>query len=202
MAGSVSGRAPAHGVRMEASQRRRQLLDAALTQFGELGYTATSMNDIALSAGVTKPVLYQHFESKKDLFLEVLTDTANELVAKTTEAVDAATSGRLELESAVHAYVDFFGAEPGRFRVMYGEGARSDPDFVEAVHNVEVSMASFTAEHIAIESLSTDERLIIARAITGALENGVRRWLEHGGEHPGALLSTLVWRGLRGAGSS
>ncbi len=185
---------------MEASQRRRQLLDAAAETFGREGYLATSMNDIAGVAGVTKPVLYQHFESKKDLFLEVLTDIADLLEASITNAVEASTSGREELEHAVSAYVDFFADEPGRFRVLYGEGARSDVDFTAAMHNLETSMASFTAEHIAIESLSHDERLVIARAITGALENGVRRWLDHGGEPPNRLLGDLVWRGLRGVG--
>ena len=60
-------------MRMPAAQRRTQLLDTAVHVFAERGYHAASMNDVAEAAGVTKPVLYQHFSSKRDLFVELLT---------------------------------------------------------------------------------------------------------------------------------
>ena len=60
--------------RLPAARRRRQLLDVALELFAARGYHTTSMNDIAEAAGVTKPVLYQHFRSKRELYLELLED--------------------------------------------------------------------------------------------------------------------------------
>ena len=57
--------------RLPAAERRQQLLDVAVATFSEQGYRNTSMNDIAEAAGVTKPVLYQHFPSKRELFLEL-----------------------------------------------------------------------------------------------------------------------------------
>lgn len=59
-------------VRMPRAQRRNQLLELATRVFSEKGYQATSMDDIAAAAGVTKPVLYQHFNSKESLYIEVL----------------------------------------------------------------------------------------------------------------------------------
>ncbi|MGH9249663.1 MAG: helix-turn-helix domain-containing protein, partial [Acidimicrobiales bacterium] len=58
--------------RLSASRRRHQLVDVALRVFAERGFHDASMNDIAEAAGVTKPVLYQHFTSKRGLFSELL----------------------------------------------------------------------------------------------------------------------------------
>ena len=57
-------------MRLPAAERREQLLRTAVAVFADKGFTATSMNDVAEAAGVTKPVLYQHFSSKRELFVE------------------------------------------------------------------------------------------------------------------------------------
>lgn len=79
--------------RLAAGERRDQLLRAARETFGRNGFTNTSMNDVADVAGVTKPVLYQHFDSKHDLFHEVLSATAQELVQRMQNSVSDSTSG-------------------------------------------------------------------------------------------------------------
>ena len=63
-------------VRLPASERRRQLLETALHVFARQGYHETSMNDLAAKAGVTKPVLYQHFESKREMYLAAIQETS------------------------------------------------------------------------------------------------------------------------------
>ncbi len=72
--------------RLSANARREQLLDVALDTFARAGYHETSMNDVADAAGVTKPVLYQHFESKRELYQALLDDVGARLVAAITEA--------------------------------------------------------------------------------------------------------------------
>jgi AcrR family transcriptional regulator len=67
-------------VRLPAPERRRQLLDVALEAFSARGFHPTSMHEIAEAAGVTKPVLYQHFSSKRELYLELLDDVAGRLL--------------------------------------------------------------------------------------------------------------------------
>ena len=78
--------------RLPAARRRRQLLDVALELFAAHGYHATSMNDIAEAAGVTKPVLYQHFRSKRELYLELLEDVGGRLRDSIGKATSEATS--------------------------------------------------------------------------------------------------------------
>jgi len=160
------------------------------------------MNDIALAAGVTKPVLYQHFDSKHDLFLELLTTTASELSAAIETAVDAASTGREKIENAFAAAVHFFGDTPANFRVFYGEGVRTQPEFAEAHRGLIESIHQFIADHIDIESLDRDHRMIAATAVAGQLEAGIGHWIDGGREQTAddvaELLASLAWRGLRG----
>ena len=82
-------------MRLPAAERRTQLIETAVAVFATNGYHATSMNDVAEAAGVTKPVLYQHFSSKRELFVELLADIGAELrdtIAKAT--ADAAGKAR------------------------------------------------------------------------------------------------------------
>ena len=78
--------------RLPASERREQLLDVAMTVFAANGYHGTSMNGVAKAAGVTKPVLYQHFTSKRDLYLELIEDVADRLANEVVRAAKAANS--------------------------------------------------------------------------------------------------------------
>jgi AcrR family transcriptional regulator len=192
------------GTRLGATERRQQLLGAALDTFGTNGFTATSMNDIAVAAGVTKPVLYQHFESKHHLFLELLSDTSSRLIALIEEAVSSASSGREKLENAVSAYVHFFSETPANYRVIYGEGVRTEPAFASEHRAIQESFDSFTAEHIEIAGLGQELRLLAAHALTGQLEAAIGYWLSTGRQQDAdelaALMSSLAWRGLRGTG--
>ena len=83
-------------MRLPADERRQQLLAVACDLFARSGYHDTSMDDIAEGAGVTKPVLYQHFPSKRALYAELLDDTVNRLLDRLSEATGRATSGRAE----------------------------------------------------------------------------------------------------------
>ena len=75
--------------RLTATARREQLLEVALEVFARAGYHGTSMNDVAEAAGVTKPVLYQHFESKRELYQALL----DEVGARMLSAIGTATAG-------------------------------------------------------------------------------------------------------------
>ena len=85
---------------LPAARRRRQLLEVALKVFAEQGFYVTSMSDIADAAGVTKPVLYQHFSSKRQLYSELLTEVGNQLQEAITKAVAEANSPREMVEEA------------------------------------------------------------------------------------------------------
>lgn len=67
-------------IRLPRQLRRQQLVYSALRVFSNQGYHVTTMNHIASAADVTKPVLYQHFKSKRDLYLAVLDEQIDEMV--------------------------------------------------------------------------------------------------------------------------
>src|SRR4051794_41878216 len=91
-------------MRLPAEQRRTQLLAVAVEIFGERGFHATSMDEVAEAAGDTKPVLYQHFPSKRALYRELLDDVDAQLVARLVEAAAGADGGPGRDEGGLAAY--------------------------------------------------------------------------------------------------
>lgn len=162
------------------------------------------MNDIAIAANVTKPVLYQHFESKHELFLEVLTETATQLNEIIRGVLAEASTGREKVERGISAYVSFFDEHPENYRVLYGEGVRSEPAFASELRTIQTTINDLVAEHIEIDQLDHELRRLAAEAISGLLESAVGYWLEEGqpqsADQVASLLSSLAWRGLRAAG--
>jgi AcrR family transcriptional regulator len=96
--------APVHrGARLTRSARRAQLLDAARDVFAAQGYHAAAMDDIAEKAGVSKPVLYQHFPGKLELYRALLTTYADELVERVRGALSHRGDNQERAKAAVAA---------------------------------------------------------------------------------------------------
>lgn len=91
-------------LRMPAAERREQLLAVALDVFAGEGYHQTSMNQIAEAAGITKPVLYQHFASKRELYLALIEEAGGRLLHIITAPSITETSGRRRVELGFLAY--------------------------------------------------------------------------------------------------
>src|SRR5512139_1711020 len=106
--------------RLPAARRRRQLLSVALRVFAERGFHDASMNDIAIEAGVTKPVLYQHFTSKRELFTELLADVGRDLQDNITKAVAAADGPREMVQRGFAAYFTYVDRHRDAFKLFYG----------------------------------------------------------------------------------
>src|SRR2546423_13256660 len=114
---------------MPADQRRQQLFEVARERFAHQGFHATSMDEIAVAAGVTKPVLYQHFPSKRALYVELLEDVGNQLLARLTGATDRASTGRQRVQDGFGAYFRFVDENRSAFRLLFGASVRNDPEF-------------------------------------------------------------------------
>lgn len=189
--------------RLPAAQRREQLTEVALSVFGELGYHAAAMNDIAAAAGVTKPVLYQHFDSKRTLFLELLSEVGGRLRDRITEAMGAPETPRAQVHGGFTAYFSFFAEEPAAFRVLFGDSARHDTQFAEEVSSIEDMVATSIASMIRPDELDLDHRMVLAHGIVGMAEGTSRYWASRGLDiDPGLLADTvadLAWAGLRGS---
>ena len=189
-------------MRLPADQRRQQLIDVAREIFAARGYHATSMDDIAEAAGVTKPVLYQHFPSKRALYLELLTDTGDQLLRALSAATQRATSGRERVESGFLAYFRFVTDSRASFRLLFGSAIRTDPDFARVVEGVVAAAAGIISELIEIPA-SAEHRRVLAAALVGMAESVGRRTSDETGieadpERLARWISELAWFGLRG----
>ena len=101
---------------MSHVDRRHQILEVSLTAFSSRGYHNTSMNDIADAMSLTKPVLYQYFDSKRSLYLELLRHVGEQLLEDVTAAVKGTTDPREQTERGIIAY----------FRIMNGTLKKGD----------------------------------------------------------------------------
>ena len=105
---SVSGTHTAgRPTRLPRSARRKQLLEAAQEVFVAQGYHAAAMDDIAERAGVSKPVLYQHFPGKLDLYLALLDVHCDAIIEKMRNAMSSSTDNKVRVAAATSAYFDF-----------------------------------------------------------------------------------------------
>lgn len=188
--------------RMPAAARRVQLLDVALRVFGEQGFHDTSMNDIADAAGVTKPVLYQHFGSKRALFLEVLREVGGRLRDAVGKATATATTPHQQVEYGFRAYFTWVAETLGGFEVLFAGETRRDREFVSEALKVETEIADVIAELIVVEGLPEEHRRLLAYAIVGLAETTSRHWLANdldvGAGELAQQCANLAWAGLRG----
>lgn len=192
----------ARTTRLPAAERREQLLEAALRVFGEQGFHLASMNDIADAAGVTKPVLYQHFSSKRDLYLEVLREVGDRLRDEVGKGVAAATTPREQVEMGIAAYFRWVDESPMSFSVLFVGDTRRDPEFIAEAQRVESEVADFIAELIVVDGLDVEHRRLLAYGVVGLAETTCRHWLTNDLEFSADSLARgvaqLAWAGLRG----
>jgi AcrR family transcriptional regulator len=188
--------------RLSAEARRAQLLTVARDIFAGDGYHGAAMEQIAVAAGVTKPVLYQHFESKKELYLALLEEDMARLLSGIEGAIADAKTNHERIKRGIAAYLDFIDANEGAFRLLNRETMGADNDFREVVERFRDAVAERIGRIIAEEtSYSVQESELLARGIVGMGEYGALWWLERRGVDKGEVvrdLAELAWRGLSG----
>ena len=188
--------------RLPAVQRRRQLLDVSLEVFASRGFHAASMAEVAEAAGVTKPVLYQHFRSKRELYLELLDDVGQRLLEEVQKATVAAGGPRQQVASGFEAYFRFVADNESAFRLLFGgDGREADREFADAIRRVEDAIADAVAALIDAD-IDDDHRRLLAYGVVGLAEATSRHWVLSGRREAVDTLSRrvadLTWAGLRG----
>lgn len=172
----------------------------ALEVFARQGFHGTSMNDIADAAGVTKPVLYQHFDSKRDLYLALLDDVGNQLIGAIAKATGEAPDGKAQTEAGILAYFRWVHDDRDQFRLLFGSGARREDDFAEAIRRVEDASAEAIAPLIAVD-IDPDHQRTIAHGLVGLVEGVSRRLIADDvvfdPETVARQVADLAWAGLR-----
>ena len=137
--------------RLSAPARREQILDVSVQVFARHGFHSTSMNDVADAAGVTKPVLYQHFASKQDLYLALLGEAGSRLRNRITAAVSAAASGKQQTEAGFKAYFRWVADDHDSFLLLFGLRANRDEESTEAIRRITAEAAERIAPLIAAD---------------------------------------------------
>jgi AcrR family transcriptional regulator len=191
------------GVRMPRDERRAQLLAAATDVFVNNGYHATVMDDIAERAGVSKPVLYQHFPGKLELYLALLERHTDELVRRVLAAIEETHDNWQRVRNAVGAYFDFVDGDGEAFRLVFESDLRNQPAVQSLVEQANTVCVEAIAQAVVVDAgLDTDRAWLVAVGVVGISEHSARYWLTRRHEVPKeeavALTAALAWKGLAG----
>ena len=195
--------APPRNVRLPRSARRAQLLVAARDVFAAQGYHAAAMDDIAERAGVSKPVLYQHFPSKLELYQALLTTCADELVDRVRDAIEGTADNRERVDAAVNAYFDFVTGDGQAYRLVFGSDLRGEPEATAAVDGALTRCIDLVAAAVTTDAgMDAPRARLLAVGLVGLSQVGAQYWLDSDRDVPRdeavALMSSLAWRGLAG----
>lgn len=177
----------------------------AVQVFARSGFHATSMNDVAEAAGVTKPVLYQHFDSKQDLYLALIDDVGHRMITAIQKATAGASSGKTQTELGFQAYFRWVADDHDAFLLLFSTQANRDAAATKAIRKITSEAASAIAPLIAIE-IDHEKQRTIAHGLVGLAEGVSRRLVERGDDFDpdelGRLVANLAWAGLRAIGPS
>jgi AcrR family transcriptional regulator len=189
--------------RLPRDERRALLLSAALEVFTVSGFHAASMDDIADRAEVSKPVLYQHFPSKLDLYLAVLDLHIDSLVFALQKAIASTKDNKNRVKATVDAYFGFIDSEGGAFRLLFESDMNVEPQVRQRLNRMTYDCAAAVSAVISLDTgLPKEESMMLAIGLIGCAQITARHWLEKDGkidrDKASAMVTNLMWRGISG----
>lgn len=177
---------------------------AALEAFAARGYEATSLGEIASAAGVSRPVLYDHFPSKKALFLELLEQQQAELIEHVAGRIRGGGPPAERMREAVDALLSFVQTHPFAWRMLFRETG-GDREVADAHALVQSEGRAAALELLAgdlgeagIDPASERAELLV-ELITASIEGVARWWYENPETPRERLVETVMdvlWGGL------
>jgi AcrR family transcriptional regulator len=191
------------GRRLPRRERRRQLLDAALGVFVSQGYHAAAMDEIAERAGVSKPVLYQHFPGKLELYLALLDESVDTLVETVRDALRSTPDPKQRVAATFGAYFDYVGGEGAAYRLLFESDLSNEPAVRERLERVQRECAEMVSQALREDAgLSVDEAHLLSVGMVGMAQVTARYWLSTRDHIPREaaeqLVARLAWRGISG----
>jgi len=189
--------------RLPRHERRRQLLDAALEVFVSQGYHAAAMDEIADHAGVSKPVLYQHFPGKLELYLALLDESVDILVQTVRDALRSTTDNRQRVAATFGAYFEFVGGEGQAYRLVFESDLSNEAAVRARLDRVQRECAAMISQMVSEDAgLSVDEAHLLSVGMVGMAQVTARYWLRTRDHIPREaaeqLVARLAWRGISG----
>jgi AcrR family transcriptional regulator len=191
------------GTRLPRLARRRQLLDAAMEVFVARGYHAAAMDEIADRAGVSKPVLYQHFPGKQELYLALLDESVDRLIEAVEAALRSTADNRQRVNATFAAYYEYIAEHTGTFRLVFESDLTSEPAVRERLEAADQRCADMISQVIKEDAgLADDEAHLLSIGLLGMAQVSARYWLNTVGTIPREaaeqLVARLAWRGISG----
>ncbi|MEU6717718.1 TetR/AcrR family transcriptional regulator [Nonomuraea purpurea] len=191
------------GTRLPRLARRRQLLSAAQEVFVENGYHAAAMDEIADRAGVSKPVLYQHFPGKLELYLALLDLHVDDMVNRCREALASTQENKLRVQATFSAFFDFVSSQGEAFRLVFESDLRNVAPVRQRVERSLRECAEMVSELIQEDTgCTSDEAHLLGVGLVGMAEVSARYWVTTHGSIPKdaaeQLMARLAWRGISG----
>jgi AcrR family transcriptional regulator len=202
-----TGERPPRGSRLPRRARRAQLLESALEVFVAQGYHAAAMDDIADRAGVSKPVLYQHFPGKLELYLALLDRAVDTVIERTRDALESTEDNKQRVAATMNAFYTYVASDEGEFRLVFESDLTNEPAVRQRIDRVTTECAELIAHVIHDDTgLPDDQCRLLAVALVGMGEVSARFWLQdrlHGRDTieqdvAAGLVAGLAWRGIRG----
>jgi AcrR family transcriptional regulator len=183
--------------------RRAQLLDSALEVFVAQGYHAAAMDDIAERAGVSKPVLYQHFPGKLELYLALLAQASDRIIDATSAALASTSDNQVRVLATIQVFYDYVANAHGAFRLVFESDLTNEPAVREQVDRVTSTCADEIAKVIREDTGLPDEASrLLSVSLVGMAQVSARYWLDGGGRidqsQAASLVASLAWRGISG----
>ena len=181
--------------------RRSNIMMAGLEIFSEKGFHATAMDDIAERAGISKPILYQHFASKQDLYLGVMDERVDVLVAQVSNAIESTTGNRARLEAAIACYFRLVDEADHGYRLIFESDFTTNHDVRARVEDVVAQVSRVVGTEVMRQTgMSMGEANILAGGLCGMAQAAAWRWLRLGRpipiEQAVAQTLNLAWNGL------
>ncbi|MGV9303517.1 MULTISPECIES: TetR/AcrR family transcriptional regulator [unclassified Nonomuraea] len=191
------------GTRLPRLARRRQLLNAAQEVFVENGYHAAAMDEIADRAGVSKPVLYQHFPGKLELYLALLDLHVDDMVNRVREALASTNENKLRVQATFRAFFDFVSSQGEAFRLVFESDLRNVAPVRQRVERSLRECAEMVSQVIQEDTgCSSEEAHLLGVGLVGMAEVSARYWITQHGSIPKdaaeQLMARLAWRGISG----
>ena len=189
---------------MRAPERRRQLLEVARKVFGRRGYHTVTMDSVAKEAGVTKPILYDHFPSKRELYLALLEADLSNLQKRLDEGLENSRGNRERIRASFQTYFDFVDEHAEGFRLLMQEAVGGDRHFQDLVFKFRDEVLGKVTEVLIRESkgnLDRGQAQDVALGLIGMAETVAQRNPGVPKEQRARTVDTLVrlaWRGITG----
>jgi AcrR family transcriptional regulator len=189
--------------RLPRHERRRQLLDAALEVFVSQGYHAAAMDEIAERAGVSKPVLYQHFPGKLELYLALLDESVDTLVETVRDALRSNPDPKQRVAATFGAYFEFVGGQGQAYRLVFESDLSNETAVRDRLDRGTSECAEMVSQAVREDAgLSHDEAHLLSVGLVGMAQITARYWLGTRDHIPREaaeqLVARLAWRGISG----